>query len=74
MPPLTLSSNFRCGLLVTSLKAIARAILISMGLDRVLIDFLASAAVGAATVLLVIVFVGIRIPRRAAVAVRRTIR
>ena len=72
MSPVTLTSNFRCGLLVTSLKAIARAILISMGLDRVLIDFLASAAVGAGTVLLVIIVVAIGMPRRAAVALRRT--
>jgi len=72
MSPVTLTSNFRCGLLVTSLKAIARAILISMGLDRVLIDFLASAAVGAGTVLLVIIVVGIGMPRRGAVAIRRT--
>jgi hypothetical protein len=43
-----------------------------MGLDRVLIDFLASAAVGAGTVLLVIIVVGIGMPRRAAVAIRRT--
>jgi hypothetical protein len=45
-----------------------------MGLDQVLIDFLARAAVGAGAVLLVIVFVGIGIPRRSAAAIRRTIR
>jgi len=45
-----------------------------MGLDHVLIDFLARAAVGAGTVLLVILFVGIGIPRRSAAVIRRTIR
>ncbi len=42
-----------------------------MGLDHVLFDFLSRAAVGAATVLLVILAVGIGIPRRATVAIRR---
>jgi len=58
-------------LLVTSLKASVRSILLFMGLDHVLIDFLTRAAVGAASVFLVIMFAGLRIPRRAAVAVRR---
>jgi len=35
-----------------------------MGLDHVLIDFFAHAAAGAASVLVVIFFVGIGIPRR----------
>jgi hypothetical protein len=45
-----------------------------MGLDHVFFDFLARAAVGAGTVLLVIMFVGIRIPRRTPAVIRRTIR
>ena len=51
-------------LLATYLKAFARSVLISLGLDHVLIDFLADAAVGAVTVLIVIFFVSLRIPRR----------
>jgi hypothetical protein len=42
-----------------------------MGLDHVLFDFLSRAAVGAATVLLVILAVGLGIPRRATVVIRR---
>jgi hypothetical protein len=45
-----------------------------MGLDHVLIDFLANAAVGAGTVLLLIFAVGLGIPRRAPVTIRRTTR
>jgi hypothetical protein len=45
-----------------------------MGLDHVLVDFLARTATGAASVLLVILFVGLSIPRRAPVAIRRTLR
>ena len=51
-------------LLATYLKAFARSVLISLGLDHVLIDFLADAAEGAATVLFVLFFVALRIPRR----------
>jgi hypothetical protein len=51
-------------LLATYLKAFARYVLFSLGLDHTLIDFLANAAVGAATVLLVLFFVALRIPRR----------
>jgi hypothetical protein len=63
--------NFRSSLGVTSLKAVTDSILWSMGLDHTLIEFLVSAAVGAATVLLVIIFVGVGIPRRAPVGIRR---
>ncbi len=42
-----------------------------MDLDHVLFDFLARAAVGAITVLLVILVAGVGIPRRAAIAIRR---
>jgi hypothetical protein len=52
-------------LLLTSLKALTRSLLFAMGIDHVLIDFLASAAIGAITVLIAILFVGIRVPRRA---------
>jgi hypothetical protein len=45
-----------------------------MGLDQVLIDFLMHAAAGAASVLLVILFVGISIPHRTPVTIRRTLR
>ena len=58
------TANFRPSLLVTSLKAVIRSILLSMGLDHVLVDFFAHAAAGAASVLVVIFFVGIGIPRR----------
>ena len=51
-------------LLATYLKAFARSVLFSLGLDHVLIDFLANAAVGTVTVLIVIFFVALRIPRR----------
>jgi hypothetical protein len=63
--------NFRSSLGVTSLKALTHSILWSMGLDHTLVEFLVSAAVGAATVLLVIIFVGVGIPRRAPVGIRR---
>ena len=42
-----------------------------MGLDHVLLDFLSRAAIGAATVLFVILIAGVGIPRRAPVAIRR---
>jgi hypothetical protein len=51
-------------LLETSLKSLTRSLLFSLGLDHALIDFLALTALGAATVLLAILFVGIGIPRR----------
>lgn len=66
--------NFRSGLPVTSLKALFGSILITMGLDHVLVDFLLRAAAGAASVLAVIAFVGIRIPKRSAIVARRTSR
>ena len=68
----SLTQNFRSRLLVISFKGLESSILMVMGLDRVFIEFLACAAVGAGTVLLVIIFVGIGIPRRSAAAVRRT--
>jgi hypothetical protein len=51
-------------LLATYLKAFARSVLVSLGLDHVLIDFLENAAVGTVSVLIVIFFVALRIPRR----------
>jgi hypothetical protein len=51
-------------LLATSLKAATRSLLLSLGMDHALIDFLANTAVGAATVLLAILFVALRIPDR----------
>jgi hypothetical protein len=51
-------------LLATSLKSLTRSLLFSLGLDHALIDFLALTALGAATVLLAILLVGIGIPRR----------
>jgi hypothetical protein len=63
--------NFRPSLLVTSLKATFRSILLCMGLDHVLIDFFAHAAAGAASVLMIIFVVGLGIPRRAESPVRR---
>lgn len=72
MPFVTLRPNFRPLLAVTSLKVVFRSILSSMGLDHVLIEFVTNAAIGAATVLLVILFVGIGIPHRSTVTLRRT--
>jgi uncharacterized membrane protein len=51
-------------LLATSLKAAARSLLLSLGMDHALLDFLANTAIGAATVLFAILFVSLRIPRR----------
>lgn len=51
-------------LLLTSLKALTRSLLFALGIDHVLIDFLARAAIGAIAVLIAILFVGIRVPRR----------
>src|SRR5947208_338882 len=48
-------------LLATSLKAVARSFLLSLGVDHVLVDFLANAAVGALAILFVILLVGFRI-------------
>jgi hypothetical protein len=42
-----------------------------MGLNHVLLDFFSRAAAGAATVLVVIFFIGIGIPRRHPVTIRR---
>ena len=71
MPIATMLANFGSKLPVTSLKALIRSILLSMGLDHVLIDFLLRTAAGAASVLAVIAFVGIRIPKRSIIAARR---
>lgn len=51
-------------LLATSIKAASRSLLFSLGVDHVLIDFLANNAIGSATVLLAFLFVAFRIPRR----------
>jgi hypothetical protein len=50
--------------LAHSLQALTRSALFSLGLDHALIDFLTHTAVGAVTVLLAILFVGMRVPRR----------
>jgi hypothetical protein len=50
--------------LATYLEPLTRALLLSLGLDHALIDFLALTAIGAATVLLAILVVAVRIPRR----------
>ena len=67
-------ANFGSRLPVTSIKAFARSILVLMGLDHVLIDFLLRAAAGAASVLAVIAFAGLRIPKRSAITARRLFR
>ncbi len=67
----TLIPNFRPSLLVTSLKATFRSILLCMGLDHVLIDFFAHAAAGAASVLMIIFVIGLGMPRRAESPLRR---
>lgn len=61
-------------LLITSIQTIARSLLLSLGLDHAVIDFLAYTAVGAATVLLAILFLAVRIPRRqSASSIRRSL-
>jgi hypothetical protein len=50
-------------ILATYTQALTRSILLALGMDHALIDFLAHAVVGAATVLLTILFIAIRIPR-----------
>ncbi len=50
--------------LLTSLKTLARSLLFALGIDLIVIDFLTRAAIGAIAVLLAILFVGIRVPRR----------
>ncbi len=42
-----------------------------MGMDHVLFEFLARAAVGACTVLLLLFVVGVGMPRRVAIPIRR---
>ena len=50
--------------LTTYLEPLTRSLLLSLGLDHAIIDFLAPTTIGAATVLLAILVVAIRIPRR----------
>ncbi len=50
--------------LATYLEPLTRSLLLSLGLDHALIDFLALTAIGVATVLLAILVVAIRVPRR----------
>ena len=57
--------------LATSLQALTRSALLSLGMEHTLIDFFALAAVGAATVLLAILGAGLAIPRRQWVAISR---
>ena len=59
-------------LLLTSLKALTRSLLFALGIDQVLVDLLAHAAIGVGTVLLAILFVGIRVPRRCSFAIHDT--
>ena len=66
----TLVAHFRPSLLVMSLRSAIASILFLMGLDDVLFDFLLRAAIGAASVLLLIAFVGFRLPKRAEVTRR----
>ena len=49
--------------LATYVETLTRSFLLSLGLDHVLIDFLMRAAIGAAAVLLAILFVGARTTR-----------
>jgi hypothetical protein len=51
-------------LLASSTAALTRSLLLSLGLDHALIDFLALTTIGAATALLAILVVAIRVPRR----------
>ena len=58
--------------LATSTQALLRSVLLSLGMDHTLIDFLASVAVGAVAVLLAILLVASTVSRRSAVLIRRT--
>jgi hypothetical protein len=58
--------------LAHSLQALTRSALFSLGLDHALIDFLTHTAVGAATVLLAILFVALRLPRRSPASLSKT--
>ena len=58
-------------LIVMSLKSLAGSILFLMGMDEVLIDFLVRAAIGAGTVLVVLGFLGLGIPRSSSLPHRR---
>ncbi len=71
MPLPMLLPPTRPSILVTTLEASFRSILLCMGLDHVLIDFFARAAAGAASVLMVIFIVGLGLPRRAESPIRR---
>ena len=51
-------------LLANSLESLTRSLLLSLGLDHALIDFLAITAIGAATIMLTILFVSARVPSR----------
>lgn len=46
------------------LEAVTRSTLLSLGLDPIFTDFLLRTAIGAASVLAMILFVALRIPRR----------
>ena len=52
--------------LATYAQALARSILLALGLDHAPIDFLTHAAVGAVTVMVAALFIAIRIPRGSA--------
>ena len=56
---------------VISRLARTRPIIFAMGLHRVFADFFTPAAIGAASVLLIIVFVGLGMPKRSTVTIRR---
>ena len=50
--------------LAASARTLARSILLALGMDHALIDFLTHVAIGSLTVLLAIVFIATRVPRR----------
>ncbi len=49
---------------LTCVETLTRSVLLSLGFDDLLIDFLARSALGAAAVLLAILFVSVRSRRR----------
>lgn len=51
-------------LLANSLESLARSLLLSLGFDPALIDLLAITAIGAAAIMLTILFVSARVPSR----------
>ena len=55
----------------TYVETISRSFLLSLGFDHVVAEFFITAAIGAFTILMTLIFVGAGIPRRRKVTSRR---